>query len=80
MSQEPVKESNSVTDKTASLVGITDNEDIQKDVCFLCELGKVFHSFETSTHLFSVRNQIEAANQNVWYGRVGLTFFHWIKA
>ena len=47
--QEPVKKSNSVIGKTVPLAGITDNEDIEKDGCFLDELRKVFDSFETST-------------------------------
>ena len=47
--QEPVKKSNSVIGKTVPLAGITDNEDIEKDACFLDELRKVFDSFETST-------------------------------
>ena len=47
--QEPVKKSNSFIDKTVPLAGITDNEDIEKDACFLDELRKAFDSFETST-------------------------------
>ena len=47
--QEPVKKSNSVIGKTVPLAGITDNEDIEKDACFLDELRKAFDSFETST-------------------------------
>ena len=47
--QEPVKKSNSVIGKTVPLAGITDNEDIEKDACFLDELRKVFDSFEPST-------------------------------
>ena len=61
---KPVKESNSVTGKTVSLVGMADSEDIEKDTRFLGELGKVFNSFETSTQFFSARNQIETVYQN----------------
>ena len=48
-----------------SLAGITDNEDIEKDACFLDELRKVLDSFETSTQFASARRQIETAYQNV---------------
>ena len=49
MSQEAVKESNSVTGKTVSLVGITDSGiTSQENARFLDKFGKVFNSFETS--------------------------------
>ena len=63
-SQEPVKESNTVIDKTVSLAGINDNEDIENGTRFLDELRKVFDSFETSTQFTSARQQIEITYQN----------------
>ena len=65
MAQEAVKESNSVTGKTVSLVGITDSGiTSQKNARFLDKFGKVFNSFETSMQFFSAPNQIETAYQN----------------
>ena len=63
-SQEPVKESNTVIDKTVSLAGINNNEDNENDARFLDELRKVFDSFETSTQFTSARQQIEITYQN----------------
>ena len=47
VNQEPAKESNAVTGNTVSLVGISRNEEINKDAKFLDEIRKVFDSCET---------------------------------
>lgn len=62
--EEPVRESNTVTGNTVSLVGISENEDINKDARFLDEISKIFNSYETSTQFTSARNQIEVAYQS----------------
>ena len=57
--EEPRKESNTVSGKTISLVGISCDENINKETQFLEEIDKVFHQYETSAKFTASRKMPE---------------------
>ena len=61
LNEEPPKESNAVSGKVISLVGLSDDDDINKDVQFLEEISKVFDHCETSVKFTASRNMLDIA-------------------
>ena len=53
-SHEPENESNVLTENNESLVGISEDREINNDVKFLGEQSKVFDACETSSHLETI--------------------------
>ena len=62
--EEPPRESNAVSGNAISLVGISEDEDINKDAQFLDEISKVFQKYKTSVKFSSSRNMLENSYQN----------------
>ena len=62
--EEPPRESNTVSGNAISLVGISKDEDINKDAKFLDEVSKVFEKYKTSAKFSSSRNMLENSYQN----------------
>ena len=50
--------------KAIFLVGISHNDDINKDAQFLEEISKVFDQYETSVKFTASRNILENAHKN----------------
>ena len=65
--EEPPKESNEVSGKAISLVGFSDDGDINKDAQLLEEINKVFDQYETSVKFTVSRNMLENANNFYFY-------------
>eukprot|EP00112_Aurelia_sp_Birch-Aquarium-sp1_P025292 Seg8334.1 transcript_id=Seg8334.1/GoldUCD/mRNA.D3Y31 product="hypothetical protein" protein_id=Seg8334.1/GoldUCD/D3Y31 len=62
--EQPPRESNTVSGNAISLVGISEDEDINKDAQFLDEITKVFEKYKTSVKFSSSRNLLENSYQN----------------
>ena len=62
--EEPPRESNPISGNTTSLVGISDEEDLNKDAKFLDEISKVFEKHKTSAAFSLSGNMLENSYQN----------------
>ena len=62
--EEPPRESNTLSRNAILLVGISEEEDIDKDAKFFDEISKVFEKYKTSAKFSSSRNMLENPDQN----------------
>ena len=59
MHEDPPRDSDTLSPKSIPLLGISDNDDINKDAQFLEEINKVFDQNETSVKFTATGNLLE---------------------